>query len=160
MLNMTVNLALARHEIENLLYEYADAVDRADFSSIGQMFRQNGSLHGADGTPLAQGSAAIEAFYRSTVLIPDGMSTPGTQHTVSNLMLTLENADTAKSKANFSVAQYIGGGRIQTIICGQYVTRWTLNENRWWFAEHHMHPRLVGDLSQHVATDVAKQVIK
>ena len=70
-----------RSEAAELLARYGELIDAGDFAGVGQLLSE-AVVEGPDGTPIAQGSAEIEALYVAmTRRFEDG--TPRTAHILS-----------------------------------------------------------------------------
>ena len=139
-------------EVERLLLRYADAIDAGDFDAVGALFR-----HGricadtADGPfTLAEGSAAVGAFYRDLVLTyDDGM--PRTRHVVTNVDVTVDEARaSATGRSSYTVFQQVGDAPLQPIAVGRYADTFHRIEGEWWFDSRVMAIDLRGDLSRHL----------
>lgn len=136
-------------EIEKLLYRYAERIDLGDFEGLADLFE-----HAAITTPGAdrgiEGRAAVlELYKRSTRLYDDG--TPRTKHVTTNVMIEVdEAADTATSRAYFTVFQALEDFPLQVIIAGRYHDKFGRVDGNWQFFERMMLPELFGDLTRHL----------
>ncbi|KRC54810.1 MULTISPECIES: nuclear transport factor 2 family protein [unclassified Nocardioides] len=139
-------------EIERLLYSYADAVDAGDLAAVGDLFR-DGRVCGEtpDGpVTLAEGSEAVEAFYRSLVRMYDD-GTPRTRHVTTNVGVDVDSrAGTASAASTYTVFQATDELPLQAIIVGRYRDTFRRTRGRWWFESRTMRADLTGDLSQHL----------
>ncbi|GAA4808732.1 nuclear transport factor 2 family protein [Nocardioides caeni] len=138
--------------IEHLLYAYADAVDAGDLAAVGHLFR-HGRVCGEtpDGpVTLAEGAAAVEAFYRSIVRLYDD-GTPRTRHVTTNVTVeTGPEAGSATARSSYTVFQATEGLALQAIIVGRYRDTFRRVEEEWCFESRTMRADLTGDLSQHL----------
>ena len=57
----------AAREIENLLYRYAELIDRGDFKSLAQLFRQ-GEIYAPAHNTVFRGVDEVEAMYRLSLI--------------------------------------------------------------------------------------------
>ena len=100
------------------------------------------------------GFDAVLAMYQDSTRIYPASGTPGTQHVTTNLQLQLDAAaGTATSRCYFTVFQGLPDFPLQAIIAGQYRDSFERTEAGWRFRRREMHPRLFGDLSQHLLFD-------
>ncbi|NYI46472.1 3-phenylpropionate/cinnamic acid dioxygenase small subunit [Nocardioides aromaticivorans] len=138
--------------IERLLFAYADAVDAGDLAAVGELFRE-GRICGEtpDGpVTLAEGSAAVEAFYRSLVRLYDD-GTPRTRHVTTNVVVETDPGGEAASAAStYTVFQATDALPLQAIIVGRYADTFRRADGAWRFESRTMRADLTGDLSQHL----------
>ena len=143
---------MSRSEVEALLFRYADAIDAGDFDAVGALF-----THGricadtADGPlTLAEGAAAVGGFYRDLVITYDD-GTPRTRHTVTNVVVTIdEERASATGRSSYTVFQQVEGRPVETIAIGRYADTFHRIEGEWWFESRVMAMDLRGDLSRHL----------
>ena len=140
--------------IANLLHRYAEYIDNGDLAAVAKLLRHC-TIFGPEGQVLACGQQEVLKMYSSLIRIYPDTATPQTHHVVTNLILEEQQGDTLYSRANYSVMQKLKSGTIETIICGQYHNVFALVEQQWQFREHHMHPRIIGDMSEHLLIDLA-----
>jgi 3-phenylpropionate/cinnamic acid dioxygenase small subunit len=142
----------AHRAVERLLFAYADAVDAGDLAAVGALFAV-GRVCGetADGpVTLAEGSAAVEAFYRSMVRLYDD-GTPRTRHVTTNVTVEVDDAaGTASASSTYTVLQATEVLALQPIIVGRYRDTFRRHEGEWSFESRTMRADLTGDLSQHL----------
>lgn len=133
--------------LENLIYRYADLVDRGDFAGLGELL--------ADATFIGSGAElkgrkAIEDMFRSLVIVYDD-GTPKTKHVTTNLIVDVdEEAGTAQSQSYVTVFQAVDGFSLQPIVAARYEDRFLRKGSEWRFAERRFHLDLVGDISRHL----------
>jgi 3-phenylpropionate/cinnamic acid dioxygenase small subunit len=139
-------------EIEHLLYRYAEAIDGGDFAGVGELFR-HGRIggEGDDGpVTLAEGTDAVDEFYRSLVRLYDD-GTPRTRHVTTNPIVEVDDeAGTATSRSSYTVFQATDALPLQAIIIGRYRDTFRRIDGDWWFESRTMIADLTGDLSQHL----------
>lgn len=138
--------------VERLLFAYADAVDAGDLAAVGELFR-DGRVCGEtpDGpVTLAEGSAAVEAFYRSVVRLYDD-GTPRTRHVTTNVTVEVEpGGEAASAASSYTVFQATEVLPLQAIIVGRYADTFRRVDGVWRFESRTMRADLTGDLSQHL----------
>ena len=140
------------HEIENLLYAYAERIDAGDLAGIGELFR-NGRIEAAPGI-VFEGADAVRGLYEtSTRLHEDG--TPRTRHVTTNVAVHVDRgAGTATSRAYYTVFQQTEALPLQPIIAGHYHDSFHRIDDTWWFDTRQMFVDLTGDLSHHLLFDL------
>lgn len=145
-------------QIENLLYRYAEAIDAGDYTAVGQLFA-HGRICAPDGTPIAEGAAAVTALYEATTRRYPDDGTPKTRHMITNPLIELGPGDppaTATARSRFTVYQATEALPLQPIIAGDYADTFEWAEEGWRFVERIMRPALYGDLSQHLLIDAQR----
>ncbi|MFL6206767.1 MAG: nuclear transport factor 2 family protein [Acidimicrobiales bacterium] len=139
-------------EIRNLLGQYCERIDTADFDGVGELF-EHAALADEHGRELARGSAAVRDFYRAGTLLHDG--SPRTKHVVTNTVLDVsEGTDRAGARSSYVVLQQVGDGPLHPIITGRYHDSFERHDGRWRFAERRFLVDLVGDLRDHLAYEL------
>lgn len=140
--------------IEHLLHAYADAIDAGDLAAVGRLFRHGRICGEAPDGPvtLAEGAAAVEAFYRSTVRLYDD-GTPRTRHLLSNVAVEPgPEPRTARAQASYTVFQATEGLPLQAIVVGRYRDAFRVIDDEWCFESRVLRIDLSGDLSRHLLT--------
>ncbi|MEO8605054.1 MAG: nuclear transport factor 2 family protein [bacterium] len=149
-------MADSAREIENLLYTYAERIDRGDLDGLADLFAHGRILPspGAARTTASAGRDGVLAMYRAvTRLYEDG--TPRTRHLTTNAIIDVDEAHgSAASRSSYTVLQQTAALPLQPIICGRYHDTFQRLDGRWWFATRTMFVDLAGDLSQHLLHDV------
>jgi 3-phenylpropionate/cinnamic acid dioxygenase small subunit len=145
-------VADSARQIENLLYTYADRIDRGDLDGVADLFA-HGRIHGVeDGPPetVFEGRDAVRRLYGgSTRLYDDG--TPKTKHVTTNAMIHVDDvARTATAQSSYLVTQATPDLPLQVIITGHYRDTFHLLDDAWWFDTRTMYVDQVGDLSHHL----------
>lgn len=149
----------ARHQIENILFGYARAVDKGDLDTIARLFEhgqirvegQSDTFKGSEG--VRQMFAKFTVFYNEKLEPIDPLKEQGrpfTQHNTTNLMFEYINDDSARCHTCFTVVQNMPGEPIQTIITGRYEDSFTFNNGVWYLADRLEVMNLIGDLSKHL----------
>ncbi|WP_182377308.1 nuclear transport factor 2 family protein [Nocardioides sp. WS12] len=138
--------------IEKLLFAYADGVDAGDLAAVGELFR-HGRVCGETPTgpvTLAEGPAAVEAFYRSIIRLYDD-GTPRTRHITTNVTVDVDDAaGTASAASSYTVFQATPDLPLQAVIIGRYADTFRRVDGTWWFETRTMRADLTGDLSAHL----------
>lgn len=145
----------ARHEIENLLYRYAEQIDRGDFDGVAELFAHAEITAEGNGA-VTRGRDAVKKLYeRTTRRYEDG--TPKTKHVVTNALIEVDEAgDRATSCSLFTVLQQTSQLPLQIIITGRYRDRFERVDGAWRFSTRHILLDQIGDLSQHLLRDAQK----
>lgn len=147
--------ATARHAIQNLMYQYAHAIDDGRFEEVAELFR-HARILGPDGSASAEGYAGVLALYEQSTrrYLPD--QRPCTQHIISNIYLRLsDDMQQANAESSFTVFQQTDELPLQPIIAGSYKDSFVKHESEWRFAQRQMLPKLYGDLSHHLLITLA-----
>lgn len=146
-------MADSAREIENLLYTYADRIDRGDLDGVAELFT-HGRIHGAeDPTPemVFEGYDGVRGLYGFATRIYDDTGTPKTKHVTTNPIIHVDDdAGTAASQAYYLVTQATDELPLQVIITGHYADTFHRIDGRWWFDTRTMFIDQTGDLSHHL----------
>ena len=141
----------ASRVIENLVYTYAERIDRGDFDGVAALF-EHATIHGVpDGPPSTrfQGVEAVRALYAATTRLHDG--TPRTKHLTTNAIIEVdEDAGTASCRSSYCVLQATPEVPLQPIVTGRYHDTFHVVDGAWWFASRTIFMDQVGDLSHHL----------
>lgn len=146
-----------RTAITDLVYEYADRLDRGDFEGVAELFRHaeitaeggTGSFRGYDGV--------LRMYTSSTRRYEDG--TPRTKHVTTNVVVEFtddtDSGPDASARSYFTVLQAVPGSlTLQPVIAGRYRDTFERVDGRWRFRTRHIVVDLVGDLSQHLLFEI------
>jgi hypothetical protein len=134
--------------VRNLLGEYCERMDLADWEGIGALFA-DAALADEHGHELARGADAVAAFYAKGTQLHDG--SPRTKHLVLNTILEVdEDAGTASARSSYVVLQQTKGTDLRPIITGRYRDTFVRGAGGWRFAERRFLVDLLGDLSAHL----------
>ena len=139
--------------IRQLIYQYADHIDRGDLRAVAAMF-SHGRITALDGEGRENQFVGEEAVYglmsAFTRLYPDD-GTPHTKHMTTNVMVELEaGGRTAVSQAYCIVFQALPDFPLQPVIGVRYQDRFEKMENGWRFSQRRIEMDLLGDLSRHL----------
>ena len=152
--------AEARHEIEKLIFGYAEALDDGDLVAVRELFRE-AEVEPAPGQVLQGGDAVAEMFARHTIFYDAGGvadpwasdSRPHTRHCVTNLVIDVDDAfRTARAKSYVVVFQARPDLPLQPVFRNRYHDDFVCDGGRWRFARRRMvHDEFgAGDTSRHL----------
>ena len=142
------------HAITSLMYRYTEYIDAADFDAIGALFTDAVMTNEGVAGEIAGGDA-IKQLYTSTNRVHDD-GTLRTRHLTANVVVDIdEPADTATARSSFVVFQQTPTLPLQPIVTGRYRDRFTRVDGSWRFAQRHIVVDHVGDVSEHLAFDLA-----
>ena len=139
--------------IKNLVYRYADLVDRGEFTAVAALLAEATILTGAPGSdgPEVAGVEAVEAMYCSFARLYEDDGTPHTLHVTTNVLVEIgADAGSASACSYAMVFQAVDDFPLQPIIGVRYYDRFQKSEGEWRFAERRIESRLAGDLSHHL----------
>ena len=144
----------SHHAITTLLFRYAECVDAADFDGIGDLFADAFITNeGVDGE--IAGREAVKQLYLGTNRVHDD-GTLRTRHLTSNVQVDIEEAaGTATARSVFVVFQQTATLPLQPIVSGRYRDRFARSSRGWRFAQRHIIVDHVGNVSEHLAFDLA-----
>jgi 3-phenylpropionate/cinnamic acid dioxygenase small subunit len=140
-------------EIENLLYTYADRIDRGDFDGVAELFA-HGRVRGVEGggpETVFEGRDRVRALYGATTRIHDDTGTPRTKHLCANAIVHVdEDAGTATAQSSYVVCQATPELPLQVVVTGRYRDTFHRIDGTWWFDTRTMYVDQAGDLSHHL----------
>ena len=154
-----VDKAEARHEIERLIYGYAEALDDGDLARVRELFAD------ADVSPqpdvVLRGGAVADMFAKHTIFYdahgPADPWAPGTKphtrHVVTNLVIDVaDDGLTAAAKSYVIVFQALPDFPLQPVFRNRYRDRFVCVGGAWRFAAREMvHDEFGrGDTSRHL----------
>ena len=157
-----VDKAEARHQIEGLIYGYAEAIDDGDLTRVAEIFEQ-AEVSPAPGAVLHGGQAVAEMFARHTIFYDangpadprTSRTKPHTRHVVTNLRIDVA-ADglSATAKSYVIVFQASKDFALQPVFRNRYRDRFVCEVGCWRFAAREMlHDEFGrGDTSRHLYT--------
>jgi len=140
-------------EIKNLIYQYADYVDRGDLAAVAALFRHGRVVSTqADGTESAAvGESAVLKLMSAFARIYPDDGTPHTMHMTTNAKIEVEPGGArARGQTYVIVFQAVEDFPLQPVIGVTYRDRFEKAETGWRFSERRMEARLLGDLSRHL----------
>lgn len=137
--------------IQNLLYQYADWLDRGDFEKVGSLFAHADIYMPGEAEPSLRSDAAgfTKLMERWTRKFPE-TGTPRTRHVTTNLIIQPEGENRARSQAYFTVMQSTPWMPMQAVAGGTYNDRFEKHDGTWRFIERREEMPLVGNLSSHL----------
>lgn len=149
-------------DIKNLIYRYADHIDRGKLDDLAALF-SGGRLLAVTGdgavTEIA-GEQAILQMYKSFTRLYDDNGTPHTKHVTTNVMVDVAaDGATATAQSYAVVFQAVDDFPLQPIIGVRYYDTFandTLAKDAggWRFTERKIESHLFGDLSRHLLQPV------
>jgi hypothetical protein len=145
-------MADSAREIENLLYTYAERIDRGDLEGVADLFAHGRILPSPDAPRRVafEGRDAVLGMYRAATRLYEN-GTPRTRHVTTNAIIEVDDeTGTARARSSYTVLQKTDALPLQPIICGHYHDTFRRIDGRWWFDERTMFIDLVGDLSHHL----------
>src|SRR5687768_2032693 len=114
---MTTNGYVA---ITNLVYRYAELIDRGDLEGVGELFAR-GSVDTGNGQ-LCHGKDEVRDMYDVVIIYPDG--TPKTRHVTTNLIIDVdEDAGTGTCRSYVTVFQQTDDFPLQPVYQNRYEDR-------------------------------------
>jgi hypothetical protein len=143
--------------IKNLIYRYADSIDRGKLDVVADLFKR-GRLIAVDGAGNDQemaGADAISAVYAAFTRLYEDDGTPHTQHLTSNVIVEVEEGGQRAAASCYAVVfQAVEDFPLQPIIGVRYQDVFEKTEDQWHFASRRIETRLTGDLSRHLLQPV------
>ena len=139
--------------IKNVIYRYADLIDRGDLTAVAAMFSHGRILARAgDGSDNeVVGAEAVEAMYRGFARLYEDDGTPHTMHMTTNVIVDLdEDGLGAGARSYAMVFQGLDDFPLQPVIGVRYHDRVEKVEGQWRFSERRIESHLFGDLSRHL----------
>jgi 3-phenylpropionate/cinnamic acid dioxygenase small subunit len=142
--------------ITNLLYRYAELMDRGDFKGVAELFRHARIKVGLDDAEYLDADAILAMWEQTVIRYPDG--TPRTKHVTTNAIVELaDDGRTATARSYYTVFQQVDDTPLQPIIAGRYHDVFELVDGEWrWSERDYTLVDLVGDLSRHLRMDVPR----
>lgn len=137
--------------IRNLLFEYAERIDRGDLDGMARLF-EHATYRAGDQAPFADWRAVADLNKSLILLYDDG--TPKTQHVTTNVLIEVDaSAARATARSRFTVLQAAPGQPLQAIVAGRYHDGFEKHAGAWRFASRHIWMDLIGDLTRHLRLD-------
>jgi 3-phenylpropionate/cinnamic acid dioxygenase small subunit len=147
----------SHHAISNLLFHYAECVDRADFDGLSELFA-NGTIRSTSAEESEKGMRGeqIGRFYAATNRVHED-GTLRTRHLATNVRIEIdEQSDSATSRSYYVVLQATPKLPFQPIVGGRYEDRFERVEGEWRFADRVVIVDQIGDMSEHLSFDLSK----
>jgi hypothetical protein len=140
-------------EIKNLVYRYADHIDRGELPALASLLG-GATLIMVDGRGSEteiRGEEGILEVYRAFTRLYEDDGTPHTLHMTGNVMVEVaEGRETARAQSCAVVFQAQDGFPLQPIIGVRYDDGFARGGDGWHFSRRRIETRLVGDLSRHL----------
>jgi hypothetical protein len=149
---MLIGVDSAR-KIENLLYTYAERIDRGDLDGVAELFTHATIFGQENGPPETQfvGVEGARRMYGMSTRLYDDDGTPKTKHITSNAIIEVDDeGGTATCRSYYCVVQATPALPLQPIIAGRYHDTFHVIDGEWWFATRTLFVDLMGDLSHHL----------
>jgi hypothetical protein len=141
--------------ITELLYRYAELIDRGDFDGVGALLSR--ATFGGTGPQWVSGAENIaKLFAKTTRRHPDHGNTPRTRHLVLNPIVEIGAQRTATARSTFCVVQNTETVPLQPIVVGRYFDTFRCDPDvpaGWYFTERKVEVEMIGDVSAHLMVD-------
>ncbi|MCW2627437.1 nuclear transport factor 2 family protein [Mycobacterium sp.] len=141
--------------ITELLYRYAELIDRGDFDGVGALLSR--ATFGGTGPQWVSGAENIaKLFAMTTRRHPDHGNTPRTRHLVLNPIVEIGAQRTATARSTFCVVQNTETVPLQPIVVGRYFDTFSCDPDvpaGWYFTERKVEVEMIGDVSAHLMVD-------
>jgi 3-phenylpropionate/cinnamic acid dioxygenase small subunit len=144
--------------IINLLNRYSDAVDRGDFQTVGEMFREADIYFPGSDQIATKANSDLNlgtSLSEWTRIYPD-TGNPKTRHLCVNPIVDFETEERARVQSYFVVFQATEELPLQAIITGTYRDILVKVEGTWKFIERREFIGQFGDLSAHLLKSPAR----
>lgn len=138
---------VAESEIQRLIATYVHNLDDGKIAANAELLA-NTRFQVVD--TVVVGSEDIARFFKANVQHHED-GTPRTWHAISNTIIDIESATSARAVSYFTVHQELPGLPLQPIVTGRYNDTFELGNGKWHFKSRAIEPRLFGELSHHVA---------
>ena len=143
--------------VKNLIYRYADCIDRGDLQSVADLFSHGRiiALDEAGGETDIVGAEAVHGLYVSFTRLYEDDGSPHTLHVTTNVIVDVDPDGQAASARSYAVVfQAVDGFPLQPIIGVRYYDRFEKAGGDWRFSERKIETRMAGDLSRHLLRPV------
>ena len=140
-------------DVKNLIYQYADYLDRGDLRSVAALFDGGRLVAVMEGGAESEivGEQAVHDMYRSFTRLYEDNGTPHTLHMTTNVIVELEEGGLSASSRSYAVVfQAVDDFPLQPIIGVRYYDSFSKASGSWAFSERKIESHLMGDLSQHL----------
>jgi hypothetical protein len=144
-------------DIKNLIYRYADCIDRGALREAAALFRHGRVIttDGAGREHVAEGEDAVYRMYTAFTRLHPPSGTPLSMHMTSNVSVAVAaDGGTASASCYAVVFQAVEGFPLQPVIGVRYRDRFEQSASGWHFTERRLEPLLYGDLSRHLLQPV------
>ena len=141
----------AESEIGRLISTYVHNVDDGKIAENAELLA---NTRFTVGETVVHGRHEVALFFKNNVQHHEDR-TPRTWHAVSNVIIDVDSATSARAVSYFTVHQELPGLPLQPIVTGRYLDTFEFVDGEWRFASRSVQPRLIGELGHHVATPAA-----
>ena len=139
----------AADQIKNLIFAYAEAIDRGNFDRLSELFAHGTLRLAAMDGPGVSGTDVGSAVRNGVIVYDDG--TPRTKHVTTNVMIQLDDANgRATARSYVMVLQQIPGRGIETILSSRYEDTFERVGGVWRFTDRLSYRDLTGDHTHHL----------
>lgn len=142
---------IAESDIQRLIATYVHNLDNGKVAENAELLADT-RFQVVD--TVVVGSEEIARFFKANVQHHED-GTPRTWHAISNTIIDIESATTAKADSYFTVHQELPGLPLQPIVTGHYLDTFEFANGKWGFKSRRIEPRLFGELSHHVTPPAA-----
>ena len=140
-------------QIENLIYAYAERIDKGDLEGVAELFR-NAQIVSSSHNVKRVGYDEVLEMYQLSCRLYDETGTPQTKHLTTNVIVEIhESGEQAQARSYYTVIQATDALALQPIISGRYLDRFCKEGSIWQFSEREMIVDLIGDCSAHLLYD-------
>ena len=141
-------------EIKNLIYLYAQCIDKGEFGRIAELFK-DGSIIDSNYQELAKGSKQVFEFYNKLIRIYPDTQTPKTEHLVTDIVVSdINTSNFIKATSNFEVMQENEKAEIATIITGTYNSDFKKINSQWCLTDIKFLPTMTEDTGRHLLMNI------
>ena len=135
--------------VENLIYTYAELLDDGDLIGVSKLF-ENAQISAPAFASNQVGSEEILKMYQDSCRIYDETGTPCTKHLTTNVIVEIDDGNTASARSYFTVIQATKDFPLQPIIAGRYHDLFEKMQGKWRFKSRVMQIDLMGNCSFHL----------
>lgn len=136
-------------QIENLIYLYAERIDKGDLEGVAELFRDAEICSPVHNVTRTGYDEVLEMYKLSCRLHASG--TPLTKHLTTNVIIEVDNdGGAASARSYYTVIQATDSLPLQPIISGKYRDSFRKTGDSWQFSRREMIVDLIGDCSEHL----------
>lgn len=134
--------ALDYFAIQNLIYRYADLLDRGKLDEAGALFDHSDFYVGGVAEPLSRAgqNCMAQVFREWMSMFPEAGGVPSTRHVTTNLIIETDGADRARTQAYVIIFQSGKALPVQAALGGDYSDRFQKIDGQWRFIERRLQP--------------------
>ncbi|MFP6836053.1 MAG: nuclear transport factor 2 family protein [Pseudomonadales bacterium] len=156
-MDRTTQITHARLAIEEIMFTYAEGIDRGDMETMAQLFAQ-GAIVLPDGGEIRGYQEVLDSYTGMVMFYDDdenlvpykrNQCSPRTRHVTTNLVFSFDDdVSRADVKSYFTVYQTMAG-KNEVIAGGRYVDVFERAQDDWHLATRIIHFDNMGDMSRH-----------